>query len=285
MLQFITNRRVKRVKNYIDLDRFNKVPLKYEKFHAKEALATKLLDDYFRIKKRKKRMRHIFNLAAMLVLLMGISEFTYLISDVRVKTDMFVSGLTLPDGSEVIVMPHSEINYNSLLWNFSRNINLKGTAQFNVARDGGAFRVHTKMLDVEVLGTVFEIAEKENVTEVSCMEGKVLVMGKEIRQQLEAGMSVSVTKTGFEVSDTTSYDTQNKRHESADEIHIEGVTLKDLTSELSRVFDCAVELNVKDSNVLYSGTLYRYNRDLTLQLISSACGIKYKNENKTIVLY
>ena len=85
---------------------------------------------------------------------------------------------TLPDGSEVFMRPNSAISYNSILWNFDRNVNLEGTGFFEVEK-GEKFDVETAVGTVSVLGTSFSVITFEEALKVSCKTGKVLVQNEE----------------------------------------------------------------------------------------------------------
>lgn len=62
-------------------------------------------------------------------------------------------------GSEMWVNSGSKINYNESTWNRSRGIDLEGEAYFQVEKHKDIpFVVHTKYLDVKVLGTRFDVS-------------------------------------------------------------------------------------------------------------------------------
>lgn len=82
----------------------------------------------------------------------------------------------LPDGSLVWLNSGSEISYTSNYNVDTREINLKGEAYFDVAKNKNKpFYVHTQMVDVEVTGTKFNLNayNDESVTETALVEGHV----------------------------------------------------------------------------------------------------------------
>jgi ferric-dicitrate binding protein FerR (iron transport regulator) len=85
----------------------------------------------------------------------------------------------LPDGTQGWLNSGSSLKYaNNFL--SERKISLVGEAWFEVAHNAKKpFVVHTKVLDVQVLGTKFNLTAfpDENVTEVVLQEGKVNVSG------------------------------------------------------------------------------------------------------------
>ncbi|NIG52998.1 FecR family protein [Chitinophaga sp. Cy-1792] len=91
--------------------------------------------------------------------------------------------ITLPDGSLVDLNANSSISYNSK-WKSGekREIWLKGEALFNVVhinkdtnniKEQERFLVHTKGLTVTVLGTVFDVRQRRQKTEVALQSGKI----------------------------------------------------------------------------------------------------------------
>jgi len=85
----------------------------------------------------------------------------------------------LPDGTQGWLNSGSSLQYANTFLS-ERKIDLVGEAWFEVAHnEKRPFVVHTKVLDVQVLGTKFNVTAfpEENVTEVVLLEGKVKVNG------------------------------------------------------------------------------------------------------------
>ncbi len=86
--------------------------------------------------------------------------------------------ITLPDGSEVVLNANSQLTYPEN-WDPQavREVWLEGEAFFQVqekpAEGGIKFIVHTQGLDVEVLGTRFNVRNRRDATEVVLNSGKV----------------------------------------------------------------------------------------------------------------
>ncbi|WP_282018464.1 FecR family protein [Salegentibacter mishustinae] len=93
--------------------------------------------------------------------------------------------MTLPDGSSVILNANSEISY-AKDWNGenSREVWLEGEAFFEVVKTRGrnnvpkTFLVHSGNLNVEVLGTSFNVGERRGETKVTLLTGKVKLENK-----------------------------------------------------------------------------------------------------------
>lgn len=95
-----------------------------------------------------------------------------------------IKRITLPDGSTVV------LNANSILkvpkvWkdNGKRNVWIEGEAYFTVAKkkvSADIFIVHTKDVDIEVLGTRFNVNTRNDQSTVALEEGKVQLAVKDI---------------------------------------------------------------------------------------------------------
>lgn len=94
--------------------------------------------------------------------------------------------ITLPDGSIVILNANSSITY-PLLWriNHQRNVVLKGEAYFKVVHlnndlqhiaEKDRFRVQTQRLHIEVLGTEFDVKDRNQTAKISLTRGSVSVL-------------------------------------------------------------------------------------------------------------
>lgn len=77
----------------------------------------------------------------------------------------------LPDGSQVDLNANSKITYTN---GPGREVWLEGEALFNVkAMPNSTFLVHTKDLTVTVLGTIFDIRQRRQKTEIVLQSGKI----------------------------------------------------------------------------------------------------------------
>ncbi len=128
--------------------------------------------------------------AASILLLIGIGAYFYQKNNVSQDPQYVyvhasgirsLSTVTLPDGSVVKMGPNSELSYPSVFNGKQRNVELKGQAFFEVAKDPDKpFIVHTSTVDVTALGTSFEVFdyESEEHMETILLEGKVSVQLK-----------------------------------------------------------------------------------------------------------
>ncbi len=89
---------------------------------------------------------------------------------------MVRSEVVLPDDSKVNLGPSSRITYNEGFGEDHRKIQLSGKAGFTVSHDQDLpFIVSSRFITVEATGTAFIIAENEEITLASLVEGRVEV--------------------------------------------------------------------------------------------------------------
>lgn len=92
-----------------------------------------------------------------------------------------VKHIILPDSSEVTLNGNSSVRYNKD-WN-KREIWIEGEAFFNIkSQDTKGFEVHSTGLDVNVLGTSFNVRNRRGVTAVVLNSGKVIVAAEDNKQ-------------------------------------------------------------------------------------------------------
>ncbi|MCC6286910.1 MAG: FecR domain-containing protein [Chitinophagaceae bacterium] len=88
------------------------------------------------------------------------------------------SSIQLPDGTTVWLNADSKLTYDENFRGDFRKVHLQGEAYFDVVRDEHRpFIIHTKTLDIRVLGTVFNVKayDAESNTETSLIKGSVEV--------------------------------------------------------------------------------------------------------------
>lgn len=109
------------------------------------------------------------------------------------KTPMYVS---LPDGSEVRLMPAAAVSYAPVfVQNHKREVFLSGEAFFEVRKDkANPFFVYANDLVTRVVGTSFTIKSSAERVEVIVRTGKVAVMQAKDLTNSEAGTGTSANE-------------------------------------------------------------------------------------------
>nr|WP_294776636.1 FecR domain-containing protein [uncultured Flavobacterium sp.] len=212
-----------------------------------------------------------FRVAAVLVIGLGLL-FTY--QNFATSTVYAENGalntFTLPDNSEVVLNSGSEIQYKKWNWDNNRALNLEGEAYFKVAK-GKKFEVNTTLGKVTVLGTQFNVKQRDNRFDVTCYEGKVKVNYEDQELIITKGMSVA-----FE--NGKAIDIPQSLVQSPEWLNNELVfyqaNLKSIVSEFERHFNVTLELKSNGNSQLFTGTVPAENIDTALQILSSSYHLK-----------
>ena len=107
--------------------------------------------------------------------------------------------ITLSDGTEVLLSANSRLEYSKSFSADKREVKLVGEARFNVAKDAERpFIVHTRQLQTQVLGTVFDVkAYPQTPADVTLYEGKVEVsLNGTAPQLMQPGEQAFLDKEG-----------------------------------------------------------------------------------------
>lgn len=116
----------------------------------------------------------VYGIAAVFVIGLGLVSFMRLYS-VSVKCPKGQhSSIILPDSSKVTLNANSELAYYPYWWKFSRKLNFKGEAFFEVEK-GKTFEVDSEVGTTTVLGTSFNIFARGDEYKVHCLTGSVKV--------------------------------------------------------------------------------------------------------------
>ncbi|MDO6517648.1 FecR family protein [Zobellia uliginosa] len=189
--------------------------------------------------------------------------------------------ILLPDNSEVLLNADSELSFSERKWKKERNVALKGEAFFRVAK-GKRFTVATDAGTVAVLGTQFNVENREGFFEVTCYEGLVSVTFKGKESKLPAGSSFMVIdgkiiKARAAKAEQPSW----LNHESS----FKSVPLKYVLNEFARQHNVKVETENIDTDQLFTGTFSNTDTKLALKSISAPSQIKFKFEGSKVLFY
>jgi len=125
-------------------------------------------------------IKHWYGVAASLLLLLTVSfgVYQYLQPKTYVTGFQEKQEILLPDGSLVYLNANSTLRLASD-WEVQREVWLDGEAFFEIEKIeagqkmGSRFIVHTREVDVEVLGTKFNVQQRREKTQVVLNSGKV----------------------------------------------------------------------------------------------------------------
>lgn len=189
--------------------------------------------------------------------------------------------ISLPDQSQVTLNADSEIYYDEDHWSEDRRVRLEGEAFFKVAK-GETFTVETAVGQVTVLGTEFNVQQRNGIFIVSCYEGLVRVDHGGQQIQLPAGTRFRLVGNDLETGTVTAGSVPSWMQ---DESSFTSVPLSFVLEEFERQFDVRVTTRGIDLNVMFSGSFSNTNRDLALKSISAPLQIKHEVKGNKVLFY
>lgn len=163
-------------------------------------------------KRPSSRLRYIrySGIAAACLLLIGLIGLFYPRSEGKTylcQAGEFIS-FYLPDSSHITLSGPATLSYRKSFNRNNREVSSTGTVFFEVRKQSGKpFTVHTSQLNIQVLGTSFQVESDDKRTEVLVKEGRVRVIpGSGSREEiLTANMSAAyseeqqgITVSGFD---------------------------------------------------------------------------------------
>lgn len=220
--------------------------------------------------------------AAAAAIVLG-GAFAYLNSLDTAITTQYAENqeIMLPDSSEIRLNAESQISYDEKNWDNKRTVSLQGEAFFKVAK-GKTFIVNTDQGTVTVLGTQFNVTNRQGFFEVSCFEGLVSVIYDGQEMKLPAGNSIKVIdgklSNGTAVVNGQPSWLQN-------ESSFQSIPLKYVLAEFQRQHNLIVDSDGIDTAILFTGSFSNTDADLALKSISVPLQITFTLEGNNVQFY
>jgi len=195
-----------------------------------------------------------------------------------------VTQFDLADGTKVWLNSGSKLQFPNSFTGNLREVKLTGEAFFEVAKnEKQPFQVHAKELQIEVLGTSFNVVsyEDEQQSEVVLVEGKVKLSAENDQVKKEFGLMNSGQRAVY-----TENDQKLESHEVAVDKYIawrdgnlifRDDNMEDVAKRLSRWFN--VEIIFNDSEIkdyAYKATFRNENLTQVLNLLKISAPIDYQ---------
>ncbi|MDN3666348.1 FecR family protein [Algibacter miyuki] len=220
--------------------------------------------------------------AAVLVVLLTSSYFLFFNHTASYSTEIAqTETLKLPDNSEVILNAQSELAFNKKEWNQNRSLTLKGEAFFKVTK-GKKFTVDTDAGSIQVLGTQFNVKERDNYFEVQCYEGSVSVTHKNNKTILTPGKSVRVVNG--DIVEVKPFNAENPSW-LAKESSFSEVPLWQVINELEVQYDIVIDTSKIDAEQMFSGTFTHNDKNIALQSVTIPLKLSYNISGKNVEFY
>ncbi|WP_411768587.1 FecR family protein [Winogradskyella sp. A3E31] len=241
--------------------------------HATEKKETKVIPLNF---------KSFLRVAAILIVALGASYFAFFNNEKSFSTDYAeTQTLNLPDNSEVILNAASELAFNKRTWEDNRDVILDGEAYFKVSK-GQTFSVNTDAGIVKVLGTQFNVKERDGYFEVQCFEGLVSVTHNNETVKLPIGNRFRVIDGIVSVSsDLADAEPSWLLKESS----FDAVPLKQVIDELERQYGLKIKPEGIDTSQLFTGSFTHDNKNTALQSVTVPLQLSYKIDGNSVTLY
>lgn len=177
-----------------------------------------------------------------------------------------VLSVQLADGSRILLNGNSTLSYPKQFSDTIREVHLTGEAHFEVTKSNTPFIVRSETLQTHVLGTTFNIRTLKHTTEVTLLEGKVVVAGEgqpditlqPNQQALFNRQSKTLQMRPVEASKFMSWDTGV--------LYFEDTPLEEVVEILSKQFD----VNIGTAPNLRSCTVSgRYDNETLDNILTS----------------
>ena len=229
-----------------------------------------------------KPYKRFLRIAAAVVILITGSYIYLNFSKTSVSTQLAEqTEVMLPDNSEVILNADSNVAFNEKNWDSNREVNLEGEAFFKVAK-GKKFTVTTSQGNVSVLGTQFNVENRDGFFEVNCYEGLVQVEYQNIQKKLPAGTSFLVVEGEVLTVEETQFIQPSWMNKESSFVSI---PLKYVLNELERQYDISIKTENVDTNLLFTGTFSNTDLKMALKSIATPSRIKFNHEGNNVLFY
>lgn len=184
--------------------------------------------------------------------------------------------MALPDESSIRINADSEISFNKETYKEDRVVNLKGEAFFEVQK-GQKFIVDLGGSSVEVLGTSFNIFNREDSVSVHCYTGRVKVSQDENSVILTPGSMVAFAKGSTLIRDNQ-FELSSERPEWINGVYTySDQSLIPIIREIERQYAVGIEFDQKQiKGIRFSGTFEnRMSLETVLETICWPFNLKF----------
>lgn len=188
--------------------------------------------------------------------------------------------LFLPDSSMVILNKNSRLSYGDEDWLLKRNVQLEGEAYFEV-KEGSVFNVVSSHGMVTVLGTSFNVKQRDQFYEVICFTGKVEVKTDNYDEKLGAGegfhqIDGNLTRFSVEKKDGVAWLSGKSTFYKT--------PYQTVLSEIENQYDISIEIEEVNLMDTFTGSFPNNDLNTALDAITIPSNYHYKMINKDKVL-
>ncbi|MBP8944849.1 MAG: FecR family protein [Paludibacteraceae bacterium] len=264
----------------------------------------KLLEIKQNIDKTNKKTRHsmfkksVQIAAAIIVSFIIITPLVYHTGNkTNSVSDMIVAveegekaNIILPDSTKVNLNAQSLLSYNINEFNRKeRRISFSGEAYFEIAKNNKPFIIQTSHMEVQVVGTSFNLkARDENTsTEIDLLEGKVNLTSNTTKESillLPHQKAILDKKSGkIKIVSGTPVESTAWRK---GQLIFHGVDIKEVFREIERTYGVKIQVNYNDTLPydIFTGTFSTNNLNETLDVLKLHYQFDYVIKGNKIVI-
>ncbi|MFT3701141.1 MAG: FecR family protein [Agriterribacter sp.] len=225
------------------------------------------------------------------------------------------SNIQLPDGTLVWLNADSKVTYDENFRGEFREVNLEGEAFFDVVKDKTRpFIIHTKTIDIRVLGTAFNVRayETEKNTETALFRGsvevtlhnnpekrivlkpneKLMVNNKSLAFEQDAGndknranaeVSMAVGKVHFQKKDSAALETMWIKNK----LVFDEEKLEEVARKIERWYDVTVVISGGDDlkYTAYSAIFDNENLEQVMEALKMTGNFRYSINKNTVSIH
>lgn len=227
-------------------------------------------------------IKNFFKVAAVFAVVLTSAYFLFYNTNQSFETGIAqTKTFHLPDNSEVVLNASSKITFNEKNWDKKRALTLEGEAYFQVQK-GKTFSVNTADGIVKVLGTHFDVKQRNNYYEVSCYEGLVSVTYNDKTVKLPPGKTFRVINKQMDESEDFNAETPAWLQK---ESSFTRVPLHQVIAEVERQYDIKIETQDVDTSKLFTGSFTHTNQKTALEAITIPLQLSYSIKGKNVIFY
>lgn len=230
-------------------------------------------------------IRHFMYYAAVFLLL--IVGGWYIFQKVSTVKIYVPAGQTahviLPDSSAIYLNAVSQLSYKKFNWENNRKVSLTGEAFFKVTR-GTTFSVVCDGYLIKVLGTSFDIFNRNAELRVSCFTGTVEVkVPSSPSVILKKGDAIKAVRN--KIQNKVEFNPEKAAAWRNGEFYYTAEPLKLVIAELERQFDIKIQAQ-HISDRYYTGYFNNENLKEALENVCLPMNLHYKIKNdKTVIIW
>lgn len=197
------------------------------------------------------------------------------------------SKITLPDGTNVTLNGNTQLRYDVEPRKHREVVLMKGEAYFDVSKDANCpFRVHVNDMQIEVLGTQFNVRLNEDAIETALLSGAVQLSSDSLLQdyQLRPGKKSIYRPASHQITICDNDGLTDARWKDG-YLAFNSLPFSKVLQEIENWYGVKIQLrNQCLANDKLTGAFYKETLESVLVSLSMQYGFKYKMEREHIII-